>query len=374
MCFKRAVMFDAIVIGAGPAGSSTALLLARAGRKVALAEKSVFPRRKVCGEFISSTSLPVLEACGVAKDFLVAAGPVVTRVGLYASNTVLASPLEREWGRALGREHLDTMLRDVAVRAGVQLFQPTEVVSVRRDGGMSVCTLQTGEEIAARLVVAACGSWNAKGAFAVPADHDAPSDLFAFKAHFRDDGLPPGLMPLLAFPGGYGGLVHSDAGRLSLSCCIRRDALADARLRHGGKAADAVIAHIRATTRGVDQALAGAEPDGNFLSTGPIHPGIRPRHQDGVFFVGNIAGEAHPIIAEGISMAIQSGALLARCLLAGRAEGYAAAWNRQFGLRLRAASVFAHLATRDVTRGAARIAIARFPTILDWGAQLSGKA
>ena len=58
-------------------------------------------------------------------------------------------------------------------------------------------------------------------------DQDAPSDLFAFKAHFRDSDLPAGLMPLLAFPGGYGGLVHSDAGRTSLSCCIRRDALAN---------------------------------------------------------------------------------------------------------------------------------------------------
>lgn len=367
-------MFDAAVIGAGPAGSSTALLLARAGWKVALIEKSAFPRRKVCGEFISSTSLPVLEACGVSKDFLAMAGPMVSRVGLYAGATMLASPREKEWGRALGREHLDTMLRDAAIRAGVQLFQPTEVASLRQSSGVSICTLQTEEEIAARLVVAACGSWNAKGAFAVSADHDAPSDLFAFKAHFRGDGLPPGLMPLLAFPGGYGGLVRSDAGRLSLSCCIRRDALTVARGRHGGKAADAVIAHIRATTKGVDRALAQAEPEGHFLSTGPIRPGIRPRYQDGTFFVGNIAGEAHPIIAEGISMAIQSGAMLARLLIAGRPEAYHAAWNRKFGLRLHAASLFAHLAMRNPTRAMARATIARFPRFLDWGAQLSGKA
>lgn len=367
-------MFDAAVIGAGPAGASTALLLARGGWQVALVEKSTFPRRKVCGEFISSTSLPVLETCGVAKDFLAMAGPVVIRIGLYAGGAMLASPREKEWGRALGREHLDTMLRDAAVHAGAQLFQPADVASVRRSNRTSICTLQTGEEIAARIVVAACGSWNTKSAFVVSPHTDAPSDLFAFKAHFRGDGLPPGLMPLLAFPGGYGGLVHSDNGRLSLSCCIRRDALAAARQHHGGKAAEAVVAHIRATTKGVDRALARAEPDGHFLSIGPIHPGIRPRYRDGVFFVGNIAGEAHPIIAEGISMAIQSGALLARSLIAGRADAYHAAWNRKFGLRLRAASLFAHLAMRKPTRAMGRATIARFPRILDWGAQLSGKA
>lgn len=367
-------MFDALVIGAGPAGSSTALLLSRSGWNVALVEKSDFPRRKVCGEFISSASLPVLKACGVAEDFLAAAGPVVNRIGLYAGAAMLASPRKREWGRALGREHLDTLLRDGAVRAGARLFQPADIASIRSCDVGSICTLQSGAEIEAKIVIAACGSWNAKGAFAMPPRKDASSDLFAFKGHFRNDALPPGLMPLLAFPGGYGGMVHSDEGRLSLSCCIRRDVLAAARQRHGGKAAEAVIAHIRATTRGADMALEGAAINGSLLSTGPIHPGVRPRHRNGVFYAGNIAGEAHPVIAEGISMAIQSGALLAHYLVTGRAQAYASAWNRKFGLRVHAASVFAHLAMRDSTRGAARIAITRFPRVLDWGAQLSGKA
>ncbi len=181
-------------------------------------------------------------------------------------------------------------------------------------------------------------------------------------------------MPLLAFPGGYGGLVMSDSGHTSLSCCIRRDVLAQARTRHGGKAAQAVIAHIRATTRGVDEALAGATLEGNFLSTGPIHPGIRPRFHDGVYRAGNLAGEAHPVIAEGISMAIHSSGLLAELLIAHRGEGYAAEWQRRFAVRIRAASVFAHLAMRTSTRAASLAIIKRAPGLLGWGARLSGKA
>ncbi|HTT07381.1 MAG TPA: FAD-dependent oxidoreductase, partial [Gammaproteobacteria bacterium] len=59
------MIYDAVVIGGGPAGSTAALRLVLAGWTVALVEKSSFPRRKVCGEFISATTLPLLRALGV---------------------------------------------------------------------------------------------------------------------------------------------------------------------------------------------------------------------------------------------------------------------------------------------------------------------
>jgi flavin-dependent dehydrogenase len=361
---------DALIFGAGPAGASAARLLAQAGWDVVLVEKAEFPRRKVCGEFISATTLPVLAACGVAEAFDAAAGPVVTRVGAYAGRAMLASPSHGYWGRALGREHLDVMLRDAAVAAGAELLQPAEVINLQRADEGHVCILDDGRAIAAKTVIAACGSWNAKGPFVV---QDA-SDLFAFKAHFRASALPPGLMPLLAFPGGYGGLVHSDAGRTSLSCCIRRDALEQVRSRHGGKAAEAVLAHILETTKGARLALGDAVLEGSFLATGPIHPGIRKRQDAGVFFTGNIAGEAHPVIAEGISMAIQSSGLLAKLLIAGRAERYETQWKSHFARRIHAASVFAHLAMNGAGRLAGLALLRTAPSLLDLGARISGKA
>jgi flavin-dependent dehydrogenase len=59
--------YDALVIGGGPAGATTALLLARAGWSVALVERKAFPRRKVCGEFISATSEPLLRDLGTCR-------------------------------------------------------------------------------------------------------------------------------------------------------------------------------------------------------------------------------------------------------------------------------------------------------------------
>ena len=364
---------DAVIIGAGPAGSAAARLLAQAGWKVILVEKAGFPRRKVCGEFISATTMPVLKACGIVAPFIAAAGPPVTRIGAWADAAMLVAPHQRVWGRALGREHLDVMLRDAAVSAGAMLLQPAEVVAMRHEAGTHLCILGDGREIAARTVIAACGSWNPKGVFAVRKDGTAPSDLFAFKAHFRGSQLEPGLMPLLAFPGGYGGLVQSDGGRTSLSCCIRRDALEKARARQAGKAGEAVLAHILETTQGAWLALGHAELEGSFLSTGPIQPGVRTRQKDGVYFTGNIAGEAHPVIAEGISMAIQSSGLLARLLIAGRGETYAQEWYRRFAPRIGAASLFAHLAMSDAGRFAGLAVLRAAPSLLDLGARLSGK-
>jgi len=367
--------YDAAVIGAGPAGSAAARLLAQAGWRVALIEKAVFPRRKVCGEFISATTMPVLKACGIAAPFIAASGPPVTRIGAWAGAAMLAAPRERLWGRALGREHLDLMLRDAAVEAGAILLQPAEVTGLRQEDNTHICELDDGREIAARTVIAACGSWNPKGIFAIRDSVPASSDLFAFKAHFKNASLPPGLMPLLAFPGGYGGLVESDAGRVSLSCCIRRDALEAARAGQGGarKAGESVLAHILDSTRGAWLALGQAKLEGGFLSTGPIQPGIRACHKDGIYFAGNLAGEAHPVIAEGISMAIQSSGLLARMLIAGRGEDYAGEWQRHFAPRIRAASLFAHLAMSDAGRFAGLVVLRAVPSLLDLGARISGK-
>ena len=100
----------------------------------------------------------------------------------------------------------------------------------------------------------------------------------------------------------------------SLSCCIRRRRLGTTAANGWPSAGEAVLLHILDRAPRYGRCLDGAAIDGPWLSAGVIQPGIRPRYRDGVFVIGNAAGEAHPVVAEGISMAMQSAWLLAERL------------------------------------------------------------
>jgi len=391
---------DAVIVGAGPAGSSAAILLARAGWSVALVERQRFPRRKVCGECIAASNLPLLDALGVGAAIDAQAGPPLRRVALMRGDRTVVADLPaaasapHRWGRALGRETLDTLLLEQARAAGVAIWQPWSVQAL--DGGADgwQCRLRGIDTTAtvtlrASVAIAAHGSWER-----LPSERPADrgprkaSDLLAFKANFCGARLAPGLLPVLSFDGGYGGMVVADGGVTTLAGCIRRDRL-DALRRDspGLRAGDAFEALLKRDCRGVRDALAGAQRDGHWLAAGPLDPGLRVTGDDALFRIGNAAGEAHPIIGEGISMALQSAWLLCGHLLdpAVRkqmddanvqrriAARHAAQWRREFMPRLRLAAAFAHAAMRPASAAALLGIVARWPCLLTRGARWGGK-
>ena len=408
MLTTLAKTFDALVIGGGPGGATAALLLAEAGWSVVLVERKVFPRRKVCGEYLSATNWPLLEMLGLAEAFAELAGPPVTRTAIFVGGSSVQADLPRPfsragpsgdgssgdgpWGRALSREHLDSLLLARAASRGVDVRQPWRCAELTRDGDGYVCRIESQEtrqssELRVGLVIAAHGSWEL-GPLVTQPQHVAshPDDLLAFKAHFREAALPPGLMPLLSFADGYGGMVHCDHDQVSLSCCLRRGRLERLQRADGVSAGEAVLQHILDSCPVLRPVLDKAIRDEAWLSAGPIRPGLRPCYRDGLFVVGNAAGEAHPVVAEGISMAVQSAWLLTRRLISARSQLherrvadevgrlYQAEWRRCFAPRIRAATAVAHWAMRPKLVAATVPFLRRWPGLLTWGARLSGKA
>ena len=413
--------FDAVIVGAGPAGSTAAILLARAGWSVALVEKQGFPRRKVCGDCIAASNLGLIDALGLGDPFRALAGPTLRQVALMGGPTTLIADLpasadpQHPWGRALGREALDAMLLDQARAAGARVFQPCMALSLTGPAGdqrLRLRDLASGAQLLlqAPVVILAHGSLRT-----LPADRGDPrrarrgSDLLSFKANFYGAQLAASLLPVLCFKGGYGGLVVADRGLTTVACCIRADRLDALRRASPGQSAGEVVeAMLKRDCAGLALALLAAQRDGAWLASGPLAPGVHRRRSDAAFCIGNAAGEAHPIIGEGMSMAMQSAWLLCSHLLratrptgrlaqdtaaipsdgslvgsaashaaaqaagrwqAGVQRRYRAEWRRHFVPRLRLAAAIAHLAMRPMLSAQILALLRTRPGLLAWGAQ-----
>jgi 2-polyprenyl-6-methoxyphenol hydroxylase-like FAD-dependent oxidoreductase len=343
----------------------------------------------------------LLDELGVGDDFRRAAGPELRRTAWLGRGAGTHGPLPAcesgrySYGRVLGRDRLDALLLARAATEGAGVLQPARVMTLCADEGFVDAEIHVGgaaRHVRARIAVAAHGSWEpAPAVDATQAAERAPyraSDLFAFKANYVDTRLAPGLLPVLSFPGGYGGVVLGDGGRTTLACCVRRDTLRRARAAAPG--ASAGIAVERWLVRhcsGLGDLLRGATRAGGWLSVGPIRPGVRvaaapPR----VFPTGNAAGESPPLVGEGIGMALQSAVLLARTLgaldpasiddaaSAALQREYADRWQRAFRTRLHVARLYAHAAMHPPLAAPAAALLARWPGLLTHAARLAGKA
>jgi len=128
-----------VVVGAGPAGSATALLLARAGggARVLLLDRARFPREKPCSEYLSPESTRVLERLGPDVLAAVAAASPAQLTGMKVvapSGTGVVGRFET-FSFALPRTRFDTILRNAAEAAGVEVRERVKVEELVYDGG-----------------------------------------------------------------------------------------------------------------------------------------------------------------------------------------------------------------------------------------------
>jgi geranylgeranyl reductase family protein len=129
--------YDAIVVGAGPAGTQLACLLARAGRHVALLDKESFPREKVCGGGLSRKSLALLDfdVGAIAQKWI--GGAFLT----FQNRSAIVKDLGNAIGCMVLRSEFDQLLLERARKAGADYFGETAFLDLReRDGGVVVET------------------------------------------------------------------------------------------------------------------------------------------------------------------------------------------------------------------------------------------
>jgi flavin-dependent dehydrogenase len=127
-------MYDVIVVGARCAGSPTAMLLARAGYRVLLLDKSTFPSDKLSTHYIQPPGVQCLEEWGLLDALTATNTPPITSFAVYAGDNLLMQPPMDGVAYCPRRYLLDKILVDAAVDAGAELREGFRVQEIVMDG------------------------------------------------------------------------------------------------------------------------------------------------------------------------------------------------------------------------------------------------
>jgi geranylgeranyl reductase family protein len=313
--------FDIAIVGAGPAGSSCAALLAQRGHKVALIDRCQFPRDKVCGDGITPRGARALARLGVLPEVLAKAQAhrgVTIRGGAAKSFTI---PFERDFSQpsellVIPRLILDNLLVEHAVRSGAGFMPGIKVTQVRvAQSGSCLIEDGTGVVAEAHLAVLATGAQSQLLRSAGLLD-EKPLIEHAARTYFDDvEGLDENVT--LFFDGvdmpGYGWIFPTGPRSANIGCGV----FDQGGTRQARRLAQLVKEHpllapMLATARQTEA-----------IRTYPLRTDFRPAHAGRAprVCIGEAAGLVNPITGEGIDYALESAQFLV--------EAVTAHWDRR---------------------------------------------
>ena len=316
---------DVIVVGAGPAGASTAILLCERGLDVLVLDRATFPRPKLCGEYLSPECARILDRLGALKAIDAAGATPLHGMRITAPDgTVLEAryrPLAgrqpyREHAMALSRSVLDGILADrlrvlpVDFREGVRV---TDLI-VEGDRVTGVETLDAGgrrEAIAAPLVIGADGRASVVAhrlgcRYPHRLRRLALATYVSGLAECRDVG------EIFVDPPDYAILNPVAPDRVNLSLVVPLDHVTPWRGRLEAFFAARVTQLVHLARR-----VAGAERVAPIEAMGPLAYRVGEPTHGGVLLVGDAAGFYDPLTGEGVFSALRGAELAAET--AGRA-------------------------------------------------------
>ena len=183
---------DVVVVGAGPAGTSAATTLARAGADVLVVDKATFPRDKVCGDGITTAALRELEELGLDPTSVASWLDVDDLLVRSPSGREVRFPLPRERGRFAAiarRRDLDAALVDVARAAGASVAEGHALRDAHSGADGVVLDVEGIGSVGAAWVVGADGMWSPLRRALGLADPGYRGEWHAFRQYFT--GVSP---------------------------------------------------------------------------------------------------------------------------------------------------------------------------------------
>jgi len=320
---------DVIVVGAGPAGATTAFYLAQSGLDVLLLEKSRFPREKVCGDGLTPRAVKTLVGMGIS----------VTEQDGWVRNKGLrvigaGKRLELPWpelasypgyGLVRTRHDMDETLARRAQQAGARLHEGVTVtgpVRSERTGRITGVVAKAGEggedrTYRARVVVAADGnSSRLSVAMGLPKRDDRPLGVAVrtyYRTHRHDDDYLESWLDLWdgdrLLPG-YGWIFGMGDGTSNVGLGLLNTSAAFGHTDYHAllrKWLKGMPAEWGFTEENRTQPIRGAALPMGFNRT--------PHYHQGLLLVGDAGGMVNPFNGEGIAYAMESGEILARTIV-----------------------------------------------------------
>jgi geranylgeranyl reductase family protein len=313
---------DVVVVGAGPAGAATAILLAQQGIDAVLLDRAEFPRDKVCGEYLSPESARILDRLGVLQAVEARGARPLRGMRIHAPDgtTLIADyPRDGRWrgfrdqALAVRRRLLDALLVDRARTVGVRVLERMRAIDVRVEGGRLVGVVvepvgggHARNVLSARLVVAADGRASVVvQRLGLRRPHPWLRRL-ALVADVEGVRCDPERAEAFVAPPVYAIMNPVTATCVNLSLVVPAG---EARRRRGQLARyfDTTLPELA----GLGRCLEGARRVGPVRALGPLAYRVAPPRHGGVLLVGDAAGFLDPFTGEGVYRALRSAELAA---------------------------------------------------------------